>query len=171
MAAVPVVDTERLTLRSFHDGDFETYARWLGDEQTSRYIGGKPLDRADAWRSLAAMCGHWHLRGYGMWAVVERASGALVGRVGLWNPEGWPGVEVGWLVGPEHRRKGYALEAARASVAWGFAKLEVPRILSVIHIENEPSIAVARALGEQWVENRDVRGFSCGIWAVTRPAS
>ena len=47
---------------------------------------------------MAVFVGHWALRGYGLWAAEERCTGKFVGRIGLWNPEGWPGLEVGWLL-------------------------------------------------------------------------
>jgi RimJ/RimL family protein N-acetyltransferase len=167
----PVVETERLTLRVFEERDFDDYARWHADDETMRYVGGKPMSREDAWRSMATMVGHWTLRGYGMWAVVERASQQLVARVGLWRPEGWPGVEVGWMTSPAARRRGFALEAARASLQWGFANLAVDRIVSVIHVDNAPSIALAKALGESFVEHREIRGMPVGIWAVERTST
>src|SRR5438105_2835043 len=105
-------------MRGFVDSDLDRYAAWLADEGTARFIGGKPLDRADSWRSMAMMTGHWALRGYGMWALVEKDTGELIGRAGLWNPEGWPGIECGWLIAPERRRRGYAQEAALRAIDW-----------------------------------------------------
>jgi len=70
--------------------------------------------RADgARRFLAAACrriGHWTLRGYGTWAVERKSDGAFIGRVGLINPEGWPGLEVGWTLGKPYWGQGYATE-------------------------------------------------------------
>lgn len=64
------LETERLVLRMFREDDFEAYARIFADPEVMRHVGeGKPLDRHDAWRSLAFQLGHWALRGYGMWAV------------------------------------------------------------------------------------------------------
>jgi RimJ/RimL family protein N-acetyltransferase len=165
---IPTITTARLTLRAWTHDDIDTYARWMSDEETVRYIGGKTMDRADAWRSMATLAGSWILRGYGFWAVCETTTGALVGRVGLWNPEGWPGLEVGWLIGAEHRRKGYAVEAARASLAWGFATQRTDRLISIIHRDNAASIATALKLGERFVEEREVRGFPCTIYAIDR---
>ena len=54
-------------------------------------FGAPPGGITVAWRNVAMMVGHWHLRGYGQWTVVEKGSGEVIGRVGLWNPEGWPG--------------------------------------------------------------------------------
>lgn len=163
---MPVVQTARLTLRGFTDADLDSYAAWLGDDDTARYLGGKALDRGDAWRSLAMMMGHWALRGYGMWAVVEKSSGALVGRVGLWNPEGWPGIECGWLIAPDRRKLGFAQEAAVAAIEWGRAELGLRRVISIIHVDNVASIKTAVALGEARMEERTIRGFPCVIYGM-----
>ena len=68
---------------------------------------------------MALRAGHWALRGFGIWAVVERESGELVGRVGLQEPEGWPGVELAWLVTRSRWGRGYAPEAGRAPLGLG----------------------------------------------------
>ena len=70
--------------------------------------------RADAWRQIAMIIGHWQLRGYGLWAVEERATGALVGRIGLFKPEGWPGFELGWMLRRDAWGQGYATRARGA---------------------------------------------------------
>lgn len=163
---VPTVETSRLVMRGFVDADLDRYAAWLGDEQTSRYIGGKPLDRQDSWRSMAMMTGHWVLRGYGMWAVVEKSSGELVGRAGLWNPEGWPGIECGWLIAPDRRGRGYAQEAARRAIEWGRDALGLTHIISIIHVENLPSIKTAVGIGETREDEREIRGFPCAIYGM-----
>src|SRR5437762_11892017 len=93
------LETERLTLRMLREEDLDAYAEMCADPDVMRYIGdGQPMTRSLAWRSLALMVGHWHLRGYGLWAVEERASGLPVGRIGVWNPEGWPGFGLGWML-------------------------------------------------------------------------
>ena len=117
---IPELRTERLLLRGLKQDDFEAYARFHADSEVMRYISGHPVSRADAWRSLAVMIGHWALRGYGMWGVERVSDGAFVGRVGLWNPEGWPGLEVGWTLAKEFWGQGYATEAARAAMKFAF---------------------------------------------------
>ena len=104
----------------FRASDFDDYAACVGDADVMRHIGdGKPLDREGAWRSMAALSGHWNLRGYGLWAVEEKASGRLVGRVGYFFPEGWPQEEIGWLFRRDVWGRGYATEAATAALARG----------------------------------------------------
>ena len=79
---IPTLETARLRLRAFRNDDFDAYARWMGDPQVTKYLGG-PQSRGDAFRSLTAMIGHWELRGFGAWAVERKSDGALVGRVAL----------------------------------------------------------------------------------------
>jgi RimJ/RimL family protein N-acetyltransferase len=114
------------------------------------------------------MVGHWTLRGYGLWAVEERSSGALVGRVGFWNPDGWPGFELGWLLRRSSWGRGYATEAARAVLPLAFTQLEQPHVISLIHPENAASIRVARRLGERLLGPTEVMGKPALVYRITR---
>lgn len=71
-------------------------------------IDGKPLPRFGAWQSLTSIVGHWALRGFGIFALVERSTGTFVGRAGPWHPEGWPDFEIGWVLRSEYWGKGYS---------------------------------------------------------------
>ena len=103
------IETERLILRPIDpERDFDAWARSMADPVAVRYIGGKVLDRAQAWRHMASIIGHWQIRGYGFFSVENRETSEWVGRVGPWYPEGWPEPEVGWTILPEHWGKGYA---------------------------------------------------------------
>jgi RimJ/RimL family protein N-acetyltransferase len=165
------LETERLLLRHFRSSDLDAFAAMSADPEVMRYLGeGKPLTREDAWRSMAMIAGHWMLRGYGIWAVEEKATGALVGRVGLYYPEGWPGQEVGWALAREHWGKGYAVEAARASLQHAFQTLEWPRAISLIGPDNYRSIRVAERLGERFERSVEVRGRPALLYAVERSA-
>jgi len=169
---IPTLETERLVLRAWKQEDFEPYARFMADADVMRYLSGVSLSRADAWRNLAAILGHWVLRGYGMWAVERKSDGAFIGRVGLWNPEGWPGLEVGWTLGKVYWGQGYATEAARAAMAYGFLTQPVDRLISVIDPRNAPSQAVATRLGETRGERREIvhngKTFTADIWSIAR---
>ncbi|MGB0713327.1 MAG: GNAT family N-acetyltransferase, partial [Gammaproteobacteria bacterium] len=109
---IPTLESARLRLRPLVSEDLDAYATLCADEQVMRYVGEcQPLDRAGAWRQLAMLMGHWSLRGFGMWAVERVHDGCFLGRAGLHYPEGWPGVEIGWVLGSEFWGQGYATEA------------------------------------------------------------
>ncbi len=141
-----MIETERLTLRPPVEADLDGFLTLMSDEVAMRYLGGaKP--RAVVWRSLAMLAGSWALRGHGMFSVIERGTGRWVGRVGPWYPEGWPGTEVGWAIVRDAWGRGYATEAAAASIDWAIATLGWTDIVHVIDPANAQSAAVARRLG------------------------
>lgn len=145
---VPELATERLLLRGFEPRDFEAYASMMADPEVARYLGdGQPLARADAWRQLAYIVGHWGLRGFGLWAVEDRATGALIGRIGCLDPEGWPGFELAYTLARSAWGHGLAREGAAAALAYARETLGRDRIISIIRPDNLRSIGVARALG------------------------
>jgi RimJ/RimL family protein N-acetyltransferase len=163
------LETERLSLRMLRQSDFEAYAQMCADPEVMRYIGdGQPLARPIAWRNLAMMVGHWSLRGYGLWAVEERASGALVGRIGFWNPEGWPGFELGWLLRRSSWGQGYATEGARAALEFAFSQMQQPHVISLIHPENAASIRVAERLGERLHDSSELMGKPVQVYRIAR---
>lgn len=141
-----VIETERLILRPPIEADLDGWAELMGDEEAARFIGGVQA-RAAAWRSLATMAGSWSLKGFGMFSMVEKATGRWVGRTGPWQPEQWPGTEVGWSVVRSAWGKGYAPEAAAASMDWAFDVLGWDEIIHCIDPANRPSQRVAEKLG------------------------
>jgi RimJ/RimL family protein N-acetyltransferase len=165
---VPTLTTERLTLRGWREDDLDAYARITADPEVMRFMGGT-LDRAEAWRQIALFTGHWELRGYGLW-VVER-DGALIGRIGLWRPEGWPGLEVGWLLARPSWGVGYATEAARTAVEWAWSALDTDRLISLIAPENHASARVAQRLDMRPVGGHRLGGNPVVIHAVGRPGA
>lgn len=169
---IPELVTERLRLRALRQQDFDDYARFMADPEVTRYLGpGVPASRADAWRGFAMHLGHWALRGFGNWGVERRSDGVFLGRVGLFEPEGWPAMEVGWTLGREHWGRGYATEAARASLDFAWERLGARRVISVIHPDNAASIAVAERIGERYERDDVVRDTTVVIYGVDRPRS
>jgi RimJ/RimL family protein N-acetyltransferase len=144
----PVLETPRLILRPPRTEDLEGWIALMSDPESARFIGGvqPPLH---AWRGLIAMAGAWTLHGFGMFSVVERATGAWIGRIGPWRPPGWPGDEIGWGLLRSAWGKGYAAEAAAASMDWAFDTLGWTEVIHVIDSANSPSKALAARLGSK----------------------
>jgi len=140
------IETTRLRLRQWTEADLDDFAQYYADEANARYVGGqKTLD--EAWRHMALQIGHWRLKGFGYWAVEEKAGNAFVGCVGLWQSPSWPELELGyWLVGAQ-QGKGYAQEACLRCIDYAREVLNAPSLVSYIDPRNEPSIRLAKRLG------------------------
>jgi len=150
---VPILKTERLTLRGHRLEDFVDCAAMWADPEVTRFIGGKPLTEEEAWTRLLRYVGHWALLGFGYWVAEEDATGSLVGEIGFAeykrdlepSLKGTP--EVGWVLASQAHGKGYATEAVRAVVAWGDAHFSAARTACIIAPENVASIRVAVKCG------------------------
>jgi RimJ/RimL family protein N-acetyltransferase len=146
-------------LRGFEADDWMPLHRHYADPDCTRYTFGRVLTEGESWRAMSAMAGHWLLRGFGPYALVEKRGGTLVGAAGLWYPGDFPETEIKWLLLREHWGKGLASEAVRAVQA-AAAKHLAMRPISLIRRENEASRQLATAVGavfEREVEFRDAR--------------
>jgi RimJ/RimL family protein N-acetyltransferase len=165
----PRLRTERLLLREYRPSDVEPHARATLDEEAQRFFGG-PKGEYDAFTNLATHAGHWALRGYGSWIVAPRdAPDRYLGRIGLWQPAGWPGLECGWKLAREAWGHGYAPEAARAAIGWAFTALDQPEVISLIDPENTNSQRVAQKLGHENTGPVDTPFGSTDRWLLRRP--
>lgn len=144
--ADPHMETERLTLRPPRREDFDGYAELLADEEAARHIGGH-MARAAAWRKFLQQPGAWMVQGFGMFSLIEKSSGRWLGQLGPWQPEGWPGHEIGWMLLRSAWGKGFATEGATAAIDWAFANLGWDDMIHCIAPDNRPSQALARRLG------------------------
>lgn len=166
---IPTIETERLTLRPFREADATALFELSQHPEVVRYVGDRRLPTVqEAWRAVAGWIGHWALRGYGQWAIEERASGSFIGRAGIINPADWPGAEVGYLLGRPWWGRGYATEAARTAMDWGFREIGFPDLLSLIDPDNLASIAVATRLGESLRGQTDLMGNRVLVYGITR---
>lgn len=163
------LETERLLLRFFRESDFAQYSQIVADPDVMRFLGGQPMTLMEAWRHMAFTIGHWYFRGYGPWAVEEKASGRLVGRLGFTHPAGWPGFELGWMLGRDSWGKGYAIEGARRALEYAFTEMDRDHVISCIAPDNLRSIKVAERLGERVEGQTELLGKEVLIYGVRRP--
>jgi RimJ/RimL family protein N-acetyltransferase len=150
---VPIVETERLRLRAFHETDLERWAAVMADPATVRYVGGQSFPREETWRRLLMSGGLWLMYGYGYWAAERKSDGLLVGHVGLadFKREMRPSIEgipeAGWIFAPDAHGQGYAYEGLSAVLAWADERLSAPEITAIIDPANAPSIRLAERCG------------------------
>ena len=166
---IPEIETERLRLRALRIDDLDAYAAMYADPEVMRFLEqGTPLGRDAAFRSMAGHLGHWQLRGYGQWALQERAGGRFVGRAGLWQPEGWPGLEIGWVLSREAWGNGFATEAASAAIDFAFDIVGAEAVISLIRPDNIGSIRVAERIGETYQRDIELFGEVARVYGRAR---
>jgi RimJ/RimL family protein N-acetyltransferase len=156
--------TDRLAMRPHTERDFEDSAALWGDPVVTRYIGGRPSTREEAWARLLRHVGHWAIRGYGCWVVRERDSGAFVGEVGFLSlerdiePPFGETPEIGWVLSSQAQGRGFATEAVREALRWGDAHFAATKTTCIIDPENRPSLRVAEKCGFRSVRRARYKG-------------
>ena len=146
---IPRLETERLILRGPEASDFEAYCAFLTDPVRADGFRVEK-DRPKAWRWFALNIGHWALHGYGYFTIEDKESGAPCGLTGIWNPEGWPEPEIGWVVFEGFEGRGIAREAATRARQWAYEDLGMTTLTSNIVPGNDRSIALAERLGARF---------------------
>jgi RimJ/RimL family protein N-acetyltransferase len=136
-------------LRPFKQEDLDPFSEIVSDPDVMLHATyhGTPMTRAQAWNWLCLMLGHWHMRGFGIWAVEEKSSQKLIGRIGLQFLDWFDDVELVWMLSRSYWGKGLAQEGVREAIRFGFECLELPRLTAVIGVENKRSIRLAEKLG------------------------
>lgn len=169
--ALPVIETGRLLLRPPVLEDFESWAAFMADPEATAFLGGAQ-SRSVAWRGFVAMVGSWQVQGFAMFSVIEKATGRWLGRLGPWQPEGWPGTEVGWSLDRSAWGRGYASEGAAAAIDWAFEHLGWTEVIHCIDPANLPSQRVAQRLGSTLrgpgILPEPLQAFPIEIWGQTR---
>ncbi len=147
---IPRRTTERLILREWRDPDREPFAAMNADPRVMEFLS-RSLDRAASDAMIERIAAHWAEDGFGLWAVEVVETGAFIGCVGLSRPNFeaafTPCVEVGWRLAPAAWSHGYATEAARAALRFGFENLSLAQIVSFTAVGNGRSRAVMERLG------------------------
>jgi ribosomal-protein-alanine N-acetyltransferase len=167
---IPTITTSRLTLRSFVPEDSEPLHRILAEKDVLRYFPSSqppPLDRVE--KLVSNQLCHWQERGYGWWAVEPRSSSTFIGWCGLQFLPETQETEVAYLLGKEHWGRGFATEAARASLRYGFIDLGLEQIIALVHPENESSCRVVEKLGIPFAGRANYFGMELNRYVIQRP--
>lgn len=165
----PVLSTLRLTLRPPTPADRGVYAAFYGRaEESLSYHGGRSAAEAEA--ILAKDIAHWKNKGFGLWLLARREDGSILGAAGLAQDEGWP-VELTWWLAQDARGAGYAAEASRAAIAFGYDTLGWPAVETWMRDENEPARRLAERLGGKIVRRDPFPdGFDRNVYLMPREA-
>jgi len=144
------MDTQRLIMRRWRESDREPFAAMNADPEVMEYFP-KPLTRAESDAMVDKMERRFDEQGYGLWALEVRETGAFIGFTGLirqtFEAPFNPSVEVGWRLAKHAWGHGYAIEAARQVVAYGFDEVGLTEIVSMTTVSNKRSRAVMERLG------------------------
>jgi RimJ/RimL family protein N-acetyltransferase len=169
ITSVPYLHTERLILREYRREDFDAFAAHLADPVSAAHLG--PADRHAAWRIFCSQAGLWLLDGAGWWAVEEKETGQVVGTIGAFFREESTVMELGWNTWRAFGGKGYANEAAAATVHHALEIRREPTVRALIASANESSLRVARRLGLRYEAETEIHGKAVGIYTRQRGGS
>ncbi len=175
MTTTPCLQTERLLMREWRDGDRAPYAALNSDPEVMRHFPSM-LTPQQSEEMIDRMVNAWRDRGFGLWAVERDDTGEFIGFVGLSAPawQTWftPCVEVGWRLAKQHWGNGFATEAALATLDWGFEHVDLPndeivsfttegnvnsrRVMDKIGLTHDPDRDFDHPLLPDWVDRRHV---------------
>ena len=148
----PRIETERLILRRWQDNDLDAWAAICADAEVMKYISdGKTRTRTQCAAMLMEFDAQWEERGYSFFAMELRESNRFIGFTGFYSPgflpEIMPAIEIGWRLSRYHWGRGLATEAARAALAYAWDHLDIDRLVSIVHLDNERSANLCLKLG------------------------
>jgi RimJ/RimL family protein N-acetyltransferase len=168
------IETPRLLLRLPEVSDAEPFMAIMWDaevvEKKQVTLREEPGDLELARTKTLSLLHHWESRGYGLWTVVGKASGQVIGTVGLQKWKGWPDAELAWVIHRDWWGQGLASEAASAALEWAWANTRLDHIISIINAGDTRSMKVATKVGEQF-ERADVdpiNGEAVHIYGIYR---
>ncbi len=168
---IPKITTPRLTLRPFTEEDIDPMHQILIGKDVLRYFPNTdPPQRERVERMVLGLLKHWGEHGYGLWAVESRSNGELMGRCGLQYLPDTDEVEVDFILGRAFWGQGFATEAGRASVRYGFEELGAGCIVGIVHVENGASQRALAKLGMTRKKRAEYFGMDCYQYSVDRAA-
>lgn len=165
-----IIETERLILREFEEADLKKMIPVYSDEDVMRYIGrGGPVSGEQAEKMLQAFMNSYKENGYGLWALVEKSSGDIIGHCGLNTFKDKSYTEVAYLLRKESWGKGYATESAKASLDYGFETAGLERIIALTYPDNKPSQNVVKKIGLEYQCDKEFIGINFMFFSKDNP--
>ena len=163
------ITTDRLVLRAFTVEDIGPMHCIMGEEGVLRYFPKSDSPSRDRVREMIlGQHSHWKEHGYGLWAVEARSTGELIGRSGLQYLPETDEVEVDFILGRAHWGQGFATEAGRAGLRYGFEELGLESVVGIVHPENTASRRVLQKLGMTLTGQAKYFGMACCRYAIER---
>lgn len=167
----PVVETERLFLRLFEDGDLDAAYNLFSDSEVQKYLSPKNRRTREQLKiSLKKFAGHWAERGFGMLCVTKKEKDEMIGYCGFQYFDGTEDVEIMFAVRKEDWQKGFATEAAKECLKFGFEKLNFDKVYAATDPQNLASKAVIKKLGMNYDEITNHYEMKLAVFSVTREA-
>jgi ribosomal-protein-alanine N-acetyltransferase len=162
---MPEIETARLRLRHFNLNDFDHLFRLYSDVEIMRYLSPRTREQTQA--SLSKHIQQWQQYNFGMWAVIYKETGAMIGRCGLGFLENTPEVELGYVFDKSYWKMGLATEASLATLKFGFWEVKLDRIVAIAHPENIASVRVIQKVGMKYEKNATYYGHDVVYYAVS----
>jgi len=162
------IATGRLRLRQFSKKDLDEYARIMGYDEVGKWFPKESgYTRQEAERSLNSILEHWDKHGFGIWAIVGK-DGILLGRCGLNLIAETSEVEVDFVVAPGFWRRGYATEAAKAALTYGFEILKLEKIIALTKPENVAARRVMEKTGMRYKKEAQYWSITCAYYEISK---
>jgi len=167
----PVVETERLFLRLFNDGDLNAAYNLFSDTEVQKYLSPKNRRTREQLKvSLKKFAGHWAERGFGVFCITKKEKDEMIGYCGFQYFDGTEDVEIIFAVRKEDWQNGFATEAATECLKFGFENLNFDKVYAATDPQNFASKAVIKKLGMKYDEITNHYEMKLAVFCVTREA-
>jgi ribosomal-protein-alanine N-acetyltransferase len=163
------IETSRIRLRQFCADDLDAYAAIMGSYEVGKeFPKGTGHTREESKKSLDSIMNHWNKHGFGIWAMTDKQTNTLLGRCGLNLITETSEVEVDFVVAPKNWGRGFATEAAKAALEYGFTVLGLKRIIALAKPDNIASRRVIEKIGMHFVKNAQYWGITCAYYELSK---
>jgi RimJ/RimL family protein N-acetyltransferase len=166
-AMMTILQTPRTRLREFTEGDLDTLADMVADEEQMRFYP-RPKTRGEASDWIKRNISLYEQHGFGFWFIESVATGDFVGYCGLRPHEELPDIEIGWHTNKKYWNQGLATEAAHACRDLAFDRFALDRLIGIVDPDNVASVRVAEKIGMRAERAATFDGYRCIVYAVER---